>query len=183
MSNENSHQESATPLVNVSVIVRDSRGFAHYYEELEADPAVVRQAYDTMARTAPRSLTSAPDISLPLLSDHRRAQLNALVEHRPTPQDAIEALQGSESNIAQDAVVLRVKHVEAMVALFERGETDEATVITWATAIISAGDIALEARNDELLAQALFELSTPRLFGSMSEVVASLRARLLLAEG
>lgn len=36
--------------VRVSVIVKDSRGFTHYYEELETTPDAVRDAFDLMAR-------------------------------------------------------------------------------------------------------------------------------------
>lgn len=38
--------------VRVTVIVNDSRGFRHYYEELETTPAAVRDAFDLMARAA-----------------------------------------------------------------------------------------------------------------------------------
>lgn len=39
--------------VRVSVIVKDARGFTHYYEELETTPDAVRDAFDLMARRSP----------------------------------------------------------------------------------------------------------------------------------
>lgn len=38
--------------VRVSLVVRDDRGFTHYYEELETTADAVRDAYDLMARRA-----------------------------------------------------------------------------------------------------------------------------------
>jgi len=39
-------------IVRVNVVITDSRGFTHYYEELETTPAAVRDAFDLMARAA-----------------------------------------------------------------------------------------------------------------------------------
>lgn len=36
--------------VRVSVVVKDARGFTHYYEEIETTPDAVRDAFDLMAR-------------------------------------------------------------------------------------------------------------------------------------
>lgn len=38
--------------VRVSVVVRDSRGFTHYYEEIRTTPNAVRDAFDLMSRAA-----------------------------------------------------------------------------------------------------------------------------------
>lgn len=40
----------STGTVRVSLVVRDERGFTHYYEELETTADAVRDAYDLMAR-------------------------------------------------------------------------------------------------------------------------------------
>lgn len=37
-------------MVRVSLVVRDERGFTHYYEEVETTADAVRDAYDLMAR-------------------------------------------------------------------------------------------------------------------------------------
>ena len=39
--------------VRVSIIVRDDRGFTHYYEDVVTTPGGVRDAFDLMARTTP----------------------------------------------------------------------------------------------------------------------------------
>ncbi|MFK3833582.1 hypothetical protein [Microbacterium sp. NPDC087868] len=39
-----------TGTVRVSLVVRDERGFTHYYEEVETTADAVRDAYDLMAR-------------------------------------------------------------------------------------------------------------------------------------
>lgn len=45
---------SASPIasgaVRVSLVVRDERGFTHYYEEVETTADAVRDAFDLMAR-------------------------------------------------------------------------------------------------------------------------------------
>lgn len=50
-------QPSAAPArvgaVRVSLVVRDERGFTHYYEEVETTADAVRDAYDLMARRSP----------------------------------------------------------------------------------------------------------------------------------
>ena len=42
-----------TGMVRVSLVVRDERGFTHYYEEVETTADAVRDAYDLMARRSP----------------------------------------------------------------------------------------------------------------------------------
>ena len=39
--------------VRVSVVVKDQRGFTHYYEDVVTTPDAVRDAFDLMARRAP----------------------------------------------------------------------------------------------------------------------------------
>lgn len=46
-------------LVRVSVIVRDDRGFTHYYEDVMTTPGAVRDAFDLMIRCAPTVAKSA----------------------------------------------------------------------------------------------------------------------------
>lgn len=48
-------------IVHVSVVVKDARGFTHYYEQLATTPAAVREAYDLMARSA-RDVPASPDV-------------------------------------------------------------------------------------------------------------------------
>lgn len=39
--------------VRVSIVVRDDRGFTHYYEDVVTTPGAVRDAFDLMTRRAP----------------------------------------------------------------------------------------------------------------------------------
>ncbi|UPL15689.1 hypothetical protein [Microbacterium galbinum] len=39
-------------IVHLALVVKDARGFTHYYEQLATTPAAVREAYDLMARAA-----------------------------------------------------------------------------------------------------------------------------------
>ncbi|KMM45378.1 hypothetical protein CWIS_10745 [Cellulomonas sp. A375-1] len=47
----------------------------------------------------------------------------------------------------------------------------------WAELAQGADDVTLDPADEEYLAAALFELSSPQLFGSMDEIVADLRRR------
>ncbi|MFJ2503704.1 hypothetical protein [Microbacterium sp. NPDC087592] len=42
----------------MSLVAKDDRGFTHIYEEVETTPAAVRDAFDLMARHAPRAESS-----------------------------------------------------------------------------------------------------------------------------
>lgn len=46
-------RDGAVDTVRVSVIVNDSRGFTHYYEDVVTTPAAVRDAFDLIVRRAP----------------------------------------------------------------------------------------------------------------------------------
>lgn len=49
---------AAGGLLRVSLVAKDDRGFTHIYEEVETTPAAVRDAFDLMARHAPRAESS-----------------------------------------------------------------------------------------------------------------------------
>lgn len=46
--------------VRVTMVVKDLRGFTHYYEELETTPDAVRDAFDLMARVSSPLTLGAP---------------------------------------------------------------------------------------------------------------------------
>lgn len=50
----------ADETVRVSLIVKDDRGFTHYYEEVVTTPAAVRDAFDLMVKAAPTTNDRAP---------------------------------------------------------------------------------------------------------------------------
>jgi len=49
-STPENHLREGTDIVRVSVVVTDSRGFRHFYEELETTPRAVGEAFDLMVR-------------------------------------------------------------------------------------------------------------------------------------
>ena len=61
---------------------------------------------------------------------------------------------------------------------FDAGALGEADLVAWAEEVHGREDIELDHAARELLADALFELSTPELFGPMTDVVSEIRRRL-----
>lgn len=170
--------------VRVSVIVRDNRGFTHYYEEIDSTPGAIRDAYDLMARHRPLRVDS-PHLG----SHHQRGavvhgavdrrynDLVRLLEGRPTVRNAIAQVRSSMDVAAPSPVVLHVRHVEWLIALYRSGDIPGEELEQWASTVRSVSDISFDAQYRDVLSQALFELSTPELFGEMPEIVASLSAR------
>ena len=61
---------------------------------------------------------------------------------------------------------------------FDAGALSEADLVAWAEEVHGREDIELDPNDSDLLADALFELSTPELFGPMTGVVSAIRRRL-----
>jgi hypothetical protein len=61
---------------------------------------------------------------------------------------------------------------------FQAGSLDEAALSAWAEAIHGREDSALDTTDRDILAEAVFEASTPELFGTMAEIVESVLRRL-----
>ncbi|MCZ4302517.1 hypothetical protein [Microbacterium oxydans] len=45
--------DGAVETVRVSMVVKDDRGFTHYYEDVVTTPEAVRDAFDLLVRRAP----------------------------------------------------------------------------------------------------------------------------------
>lgn len=60
---------------------------------------------------------------------------------------------------------------------FEEGRLSADQMERWAEFVHGADDVTLDPTDEEFLSAAVFELSTPELFGSMSRIVADLRDR------
>lgn len=45
--------DDAVETVRVSMVVKDDRGFTHYYEDVVTTPEAVRDAFDLLVRRAP----------------------------------------------------------------------------------------------------------------------------------
>jgi len=105
---------------------------------------------------------SARDALLALPSD-LEAVLEALGQFERTPSDR--------------PVPLDRATVRRALGAFTRGELSPALLERWAEAVHSADDVELDSDDRDFLSEVLFELSTPELFGSMEEVVASIQER------
>lgn len=63
------------------------------------------------------------------------------------------------------------------ISAFERKLLTAEQLERWAEAIHSCDDVGLDPADRDMLADALLQLSTPELFGSMDEIVAGIRLR------
>jgi hypothetical protein len=61
---------------------------------------------------------------------------------------------------------------------FDEGTLAEADLVAWAEEVHAREDIELDPGDRDLLADALFELSTPELFGPITDIVGEIRRRL-----
>jgi len=77
-----------------------------------------------------------------------------------------------------DAVVIRRQDVMNAIERFESGDATALELEEWAETVHTNEDIELDENDRSLVAQALFELSTPELFGDPADVARSLRRRL-----
>ena len=111
------------------------------------------------------------------MSDYtdRRSARDALLALAPDLDAAIDALGLFEPPAGGASVRLGRSTVLRVLEAFTRGGLSPALVERWAEAVHSADDIELDSADHDFLAEALFELSTPELFGSMDEIVARLR--------
>ena len=75
------------------------------------------------------------------------------------------------------SVQLGRANVRHAMDAFLGGELSASLLERWAEAVHGAEEVVLDPADEAFLSDALFELSTPDLFGSMDEVVAHLRDR------
>lgn len=108
----------------------------------------------------------------------RQEALRGLVELRNTVGDALARLSELEWSSEQELVTLVVGDVARAIDRYETGLLREDELSAWAEAVHGREDVALDPADRDLLADALYELSTPELFGAMTEVVQALKARL-----
>lgn len=114
-----------------------------------------------------------------MTSKHNRVEaLRDLVEFRLPVSDALARLTNLDWGSDEDLVTLTVRDVVRALDRYRVGSVDDAALCDWAEALQGREDVSLDPVDRELLADALFELSTPELFGDMVEVVALVRERL-----
>jgi hypothetical protein len=75
-------------------------------------------------------------------------------------------------------VTLTIRDVSRVLDLFEARALSEVDIVAWAEEVHGREDIELDPADRDLLADALFELSTPELFGPLPDIVSELRRRL-----
>jgi hypothetical protein len=94
----------------------------------------------------------------------------------PNLDEALRVVEQGEVDPRAAPKVLSRAHVFRALDAFSRGALPASLLEAWAEALHTAEDVILDVGDRDFLAEALFELSTPELFGSMEEVVARLRA-------
>lgn len=108
----------------------------------------------------------------------RAHALRDLVELRRPVSDALARLSAHDWSSDVDLVTVTTHDLTHALEGFDDGSLDGAALSAWAEALQGREDIALDPVTRDLLVEALFELSTPELFGPIEEVVSGVRARL-----
>ena len=104
--------------------------------------------------------------------------LRDLVELRTSLDAALERLTAFPWPGEEPGVTLRLSDVRRALDGFEAQNLTETDLERWAEEVHGREDIELDPTDRDLLADALFQLSTPELFGAMPVIVGELRGRL-----
>lgn len=107
----------------------------------------------------------------------RASARDALLALVPDLDAAFDALRRFEAPPSGPSVQLDRATLRRALEAFSRGALSPRVLERWAEAVHSAEDVELDPSDQDFLSEALFELSTPELFGSLEEVVARLRER------
>ena len=106
----------------------------------------------------------------------RASARQALLALAPDLEAALDALRGFALRAGESSVLDRAG-VRLALGRFVRGEISGELLERWAEAVHSAEDIDLDATDQAFLSEALFQLSTPELFGPIEEIVSGLWER------
>lgn len=112
------------------------------------------------------------------MESDRIGALLDLVELRVSVHSALMALSKFAWDPDAGCVTLTRAHLRKILDAYSAGDVDDAGLSAWAEAVHGRDDIELEPSSRDVLAEALFELSSPELFGSMLTIVSDLEARL-----
>ncbi|CAI9409312.1 hypothetical protein [Aestuariimicrobium sp. T2.26MG-19.2B] len=107
----------------------------------------------------------------------RPSALDALLTLGPDMDAALDAVRRSALHADGQSAFLDRMTVRRALDEFTRGNLSEALLESWAEVLHGAEDVELDPIDRDFLAEALFELSTPELFGPMDEIVSNLEAR------
>ena len=103
---------------------------------------------------------------------------DALLSLAPDLVAAIDALGHFEPPVGGGSSArLDRSTIHRALEAFARGDLSSTLLERWAETVHSADDIVVDSADQDFLTEALFELSTPELFGSMEDIVAGLRDR------
>ena len=107
----------------------------------------------------------------------RRSLLESLVALTGNIEAIFVSLRASALAASGSSVQIDRANVRHAIEAFLKGEISADLLERWAEAVHGADDVALEPADKAFLSEALFELSTPELFGSMEAIVAGIRER------
>jgi hypothetical protein len=111
-------------------------------------------------------------------SSRRQDALRDLIELRTPVDDAIAGLADFPWPGEDPVVMLTLRDIGRVLDLFDARALSETDLTAWAEEVHGREDIELDPADRDLLADALFELSTPELFVPMPDIVSELRRRL-----
>jgi hypothetical protein len=111
-------------------------------------------------------------------NSRRQDALRALIELRAPLAVATAGLTDFPWPGEEPGVTLTLGDVSRVLDLFDAGTLSETDLTAWAEEVHGREDIELDPADRDLLADALFELSTPELFGTVPDIVSELRRRL-----
>lgn len=114
----------------------------------------------------------------PKIDSARIEALKDLIEFRRPVLEAIEQLGQFPWDCATELVELGMADVLAALESHRRGELDEHDLESWAEALAGRDDVGMRAAQAGVLTEALFELSSPELFGPPATTVPALLERL-----
>jgi hypothetical protein len=114
-------------------------------------------------------------------ADPRRVDaLNDLLRRRIPVGDGIRNLGRFPWDSPEELAVLAVADVVSALESYALGEMDPDDLESWAEAIAGRDDVAMETAAADVLTRAIFELSSPELFGPVAStaphLLESLRA-------
>ncbi|MGM9470620.1 hypothetical protein ACS5PJ_01305 [Pseudarthrobacter sp. YS3] len=112
------------------------------------------------------------------LKPQRRAAVLNLVELRTPLPAALKELATYPWDSVVAYVELNRGHLLHGVSQYLAGILTGSELVLWAETVQGRDDIALNDEDRDLLAQALFELSSPELFGSIDQISSVWQAKL-----
>ena len=97
----------------------------------------------------------------------RASALYDLVQRRRPTAEAVEALSRFPWDSSDELAMLQRTDVVELLNAFVAGDVQAADVEAWAEGLAGRDDVGFEEPDSELLRRALYELSTPELFGPL----------------